>query len=127
MPSWSADAAAKPDATSSPIGVAMTKPSVRPSTNTPGVDSACSPRNPAADRKASETRNSRASPRWRAASPVAKASEALIEAAPSTSQKCAGCCSHWKSSRGAASSSHSPASGIASSTASSTGDAAAST
>ena len=59
-------AAAKTDAMINPIGVATVKPRFGWSRRTPGVASACSPRNPAVDRKASEMRVSRAS-RWRPA------------------------------------------------------------
>jgi len=50
----------------SPIGVAMTNPLFEPARRTPGVASACRPRNPAAEKNASEIRTRRAS-RWRPA------------------------------------------------------------
>ena len=65
------EAAANAAATSSPTGVAIAKPAFGPVSRTPGVASACRPRKPAADRNASETRKTRASPRTRAAAPVA--------------------------------------------------------
>ncbi len=55
------DAAAKSAARTSPIGVATTNPAFGWSSSTPGVASACSPRNPALARNASEMRISRAS------------------------------------------------------------------
>ena len=73
--------------------------------------SACSPRNPALASSASETRNSRASPRWLAASLVSRPSTMFTRATLSTSQKCDGWCSQRTSSAGTASSSTSPASG----------------
>ena len=56
-----ADAAANPDATISPTGVATTKPTLGSGKRTSGVASAWRPRNPALARKAIETRTSRAS------------------------------------------------------------------
>ena len=88
------DAAANPAATSSPTGVASAKPAFVVGRSTPGVASACRPRKPAAERKASDTRKTRASPRSRAADPVAYASTALTAPAASTIQKCAGWCCH---------------------------------
>jgi hypothetical protein len=61
-PHSSADAAANAAAIASPTGVASSKPAFLPS-RTPGVASACSPRNEALARKPSETRKSRASRR----------------------------------------------------------------
>ena len=58
--------AANPEATTSPTGVASSKPAFFPS-RTPGVASAWSPRKPALARHASETRNRRASRRRRPA------------------------------------------------------------
>jgi hypothetical protein len=57
------EAAANAAAMSKPIGVAIVKPVFGPATTTPGVARACNPRKPAAERKASETRKTRASPR----------------------------------------------------------------
>jgi hypothetical protein len=54
-----------------PTGVARTKPAFGVLSRTPGVASACRPRNVAATRKASETKRTRASPRRMAAVPVA--------------------------------------------------------
>ncbi len=64
------EAAANTDATANPMGVAMMKPAFGAASNTPGVTSAWRARNPAAARKARETRNTRASPLRRAAAPV---------------------------------------------------------
>ena len=98
MPPWRAAAPATmrrrtTAATISPIGVAITKPTLRPSIRAPGVASACRPRNPALTRKASETRKARASPRLRAASLAASPRRTLTSAVRRISQKCAGRCS----------------------------------
>ena len=56
-----ADAAANTDAMISPTGVAIANPMFGLSRSTPGVTSACRPRNPAVERNASEISVSRAS------------------------------------------------------------------
>ena len=61
--------------------------------------SACRPRKPAEERKASETYMTRTSPRRTAAAPVPYAVTALSRAAPRTSQKCVESCCHCRSSR----------------------------
>ena len=94
--SSSDETAANAEATTSPTGVASSKPAFLPS-RTPGVASACSPRKPALDRHASETRNSRASRRRRPALLTAQPSPTLAAAASSTSQKCAGWLSQIRS------------------------------
>ena len=76
------------------------KPAFFFSSSTPGVASACSARKPALVTNARETRNSRASPSLRAASPDRYPSTTLISAVIRTSQKWAGWCSQWTSSSG---------------------------
>ena len=109
-----AEAAASSPATTSPTGVASTNPALPFSSSTPGVASACSPRNPALARNASPISSSRASFRRRPASLTATASPALTTPATSTIQKCAGWSSHRASSDGAARSSTITAIGSAS-------------
>jgi hypothetical protein len=106
-----AEADASSDASNKPTGVAMVNPWLGPASRTPGVASACRARKPALASSAKETRNSRASSRVAAASLVITASITLTTATASTSQKCAGRCSHTRSSSGTASSSAKPATG----------------
>ena len=110
-----ADAAANPAASTSPTGVAIWNPAFGPSNRTAGVASAWSARNPALERSASETRNSRASPRWPAASLVSTPSTTFTTATTNTSQKCDGWCSQRTSSAGTANNKARPASGSSSS------------
>ena len=81
--------AAKAPASSSPTGVASSKPAFFPR-RTPGVASACSPKKLALTMHASEMRRRRASRRRRAAVVTPQLSAVAIAAAPSTIQKCAG-------------------------------------
>ncbi len=76
-------------ASTRPTGVASSKPAFDPR-STPGVASACSPRNAALTTNASEMRSRRASLRRRAAVVTLKPSAVATSAAPRTSQKCAG-------------------------------------
>ena len=69
--------------------MASSKPAFGPS-RTPGVASACRPRNAALAMNASEMSSSRASRRRRAAVVTLNPSAVATSAAPSTSQKCAG-------------------------------------
>ena len=108
--------AAKQLASTRPIGVAITKPTLRPSTSVPGVASACSPRKPAETRNASETRNARASRRRRAASLAASPSTTLTSAVARISQKWLGPCCQWASADGTARSMTKPATGSSSET-----------
>ena len=81
------DQAANTAAIRSPTGVAITNPAFFPSSRTPGVASACSPRKPALERKAIDTRKSRASERREAASFVSAPSATLTSEIERTSQK----------------------------------------
>jgi hypothetical protein len=81
------ESAAKQPPRKSPTGVATTNPVFLPASSTPGVASACSARKPLLARKTSETRKTRASPRLRATSLMARPSTALTTAMPKTSQK----------------------------------------
>ena len=110
---FSAAAAPNTADNASPAGVARANPPLAWSSSTPGVASACSPKNSAAARKPSPTNSSRASPWWRAARSTVSASHAESAAATATSQKWLGWCSHTTSAGGTASRSHSPASGSA--------------
>ena len=109
--SRSEDAAASALASTSPTGVATTNPALLPASRTPGVARAWSPRKAAADTKAIDTRNSRASRRRSAAVPIVHPSTAETAAVPSTSQKWLGRCSQCTSVDGAASRTANPISG----------------
>jgi hypothetical protein len=105
------DRTANTEASATPIGVARVKPAFGVSSNTFGVASACNPRNPAADRNASDTNSTRGSPRRSAAAPVRYASTALSTAVINTSQKCDGWCSQCTSICGRCNSKTKPAGG----------------
>jgi hypothetical protein len=81
------DSAANSPARRRPIGDAIWKPAFLPATRTPGVASACRTRNPALDRKASETRKTRASRRRDAASPMRNPRAKVTTPVSTTSQK----------------------------------------
>ena len=83
------EAAAKPAAMISPTGVAITNPTLRWSSSTPGVASACNARKPAPDRHASPTSTTRASARRHPASLISKPRPAAMTPSMRTSQKCA--------------------------------------
>jgi hypothetical protein len=87
---WIADAAAKAEASNSPIGVASTKPAFGPPSTTPGVASACRPKKPALVSSTIETRNSRGSSLRRATSLTSSPRITFTTATPKTSQKCDG-------------------------------------
>lgn len=85
-----AESAASSEASSSPTGVASTKPPFGPPRTTPGVASACRARKPALVNSTMLTRNSRSSPLRRATSLTMRPSATLRIATPSTNQKCDG-------------------------------------
>ena len=107
----SEETAAKMAASSRPTGVAIANPALRPVSSTCGVARACRSRNPALDRKTSETRNRRASARRRATSLIRTPRATLTAATATTSPKWMPWCSRMTSKWGSASSSHSPSSG----------------
>src|SRR5215218_9352243 len=107
----SEEMAANPEASSSPTGVAMVNPALRPYSSTCGVARACRSRNPAEDRNTSETRNRRASARWRDTSLIRTPRATLTAATPTTSPKWMAWCSRTTSKWGWATSSHSPSRG----------------
>jgi hypothetical protein len=109
----SPDATANTDAIASPTGWARSKPMFGWEIRMPGVASACRARNPAVVRKASETRNSRASVCRRAVTLIRAPSHTLTPATTRTSQKWLGWCCQTASTCGRASSSHSAAIGSA--------------
>jgi|SoiMethySBSTD1v2_1073268.scaffolds.fasta_scaffold678903_1 hypothetical protein len=83
-----AESTAKPAANNNPTLAASENPAVLPSSSTPGVASACRPRNPALVNSAIETKKVRLSSRRVAASLATTPSATFTAATPSTSQKC---------------------------------------
>src|SRR5919106_5157738 len=107
----SAEPAANTPASRRPAAEATWKPAFDGVRSTPGVARAWRTRKPEVARKASETRRTRASPRRAAASARRRPSPKVTIPAATTSQKCAGWCSQWRSRLGAARRSTSPAIG----------------